>query len=109
MNNTISKEELEIIIEGLNKSDGCAENMYYIHNNFEYDLKEIYNEGWSDEGKCSTNFFVYALRKDEEDTGMRLGQFVTRYGSYYSDYDWDYESVALVKEKEVTIKKWVYC
>lgn len=98
-----------IIIEELNESAKSAEDMYCEYKDSEYTLKEIYNDGWSDEGKFSTNFMVYTLQKDEKDTNIRLGQSVTRYGSYYSDYEWQYESIALVKEKEITIKKWVYC
>lgn len=106
--NMINKEDLEIIIEELNESAKSAENMYCEYKDSEYTLKEIYEDGWSDEGKYSTNFYVFALEKNEEDTGIRLGQSVNRYGSYYSDYEWEYESIALVEEKEVTIKKWIY-
>lgn len=108
-NKIISKEDLEIIIENLNESAKDAEDMFCVYNDSEYDLKEIYNDGWSDEGKYSSNFIVYTLQKDKEDTGIRLGQSVTKWGSYYSDYEWEYESIALVEEKEMTIKKWSYC
>lgn len=105
----MNKKDLEIIIEGLNKSDKDAENMFYAYNDSEYSLEEIYDDRWSDEGKYSYNFIVYSLQKDGEDTGIRLGQSVVRFGSYYSDYDYDFEPIALVEEKEMIIKKWVYC
>lgn len=105
----IDKKELEIIKNMLEESSTIAEDMECTYNNSYYNLKEIYEDGWSDEGKYSTNFMVYALQKDKEDTGVRFGQTVSRFGSYHSSYEWEYESIALVEEREMTIKGWFFC
>lgn len=65
----------------------------------------VKREEWDDEGKYSTCRLIIK----HKETGKFYAFPVTRSGSYYSDYDYDYwdDSLCEVEQQEVTTVQWV--
>lgn len=103
----LDKNELEEILNRLEKSDDDAKEMTCIYEDCEYYLKQIYQDGWIDEGKYAQNYLVFALMKGNIDTDIRISQCVCRTGNHWSGYDYEYYELVQVEEVEVTVKKWV--
>lgn len=79
--------------------------------NRSFTLIEHESEGWeSDCDKYQTNYYIFRLCEmingKHNFTDYFIGQGVTRTGSYFSHYEYDYESPELVKQVEVVeVKK----
>lgn len=74
--------------------------------NRSFTLIEDDSDGWdSDDDKYQTNYYIFRLCEmingKHEPTDYLIGQGVTRTGSYYSHYEFTYESPELVKKVEV--------
>lgn len=69
-----------------------------------YDLKEVHDNGWDDEGKYQHRQLVSEVIEDGEPTGILLSQITSRSGSYYSDYYYDHHAPELVRKEEKVIK-----
>lgn len=105
----ISKEDLEVIRDLLVGSAKDAEDMYCEYNGDRYNLESCDGDTWIDDGKYQFKNEIFELFKNGEGTEVFYGQGVTRSGSYYTDYYYEYESLREVKmvEKTIVVKKWV--
>ncbi|HID0768063.1 TPA: hypothetical protein ACXDAZ_002592 [Clostridium botulinum] len=102
--------------------DECGSEDLECYNGFEIDgityaLEQIEEEDWISGGKyeCSSNVFRIGISNKEcawkvdKPLDLYIKQDVSRTGSYYSDYFYDYEKPYMVEQKEETIvvNKWV--
>ena len=80
-----------------------------------YYFEEVYEEDWCDCGKYAHSYTVYRVSiytlNDEfvEDTELYLRHDVTRSGSYFSYYEYDFETPYRVKKikKIIEVEEWV--
>ncbi|HCL4447164.1 TPA: hypothetical protein N2D16_002769 [Clostridium botulinum] len=82
-----------------------------------YALEQIEEGDWISEGKYeySSNVFRIGIANKEcawkvdKPLNLYINQDVSRTGSYYTDYTYDYEEPYIVEQKEetVVVKKWV--
>lgn len=78
---------------------------------YKYYFEEIEEEDWVDEGKYSYSSSIYRVAKWTydgkfvEDLDLYLRQSCTRYGSYYNGYEYEFDSVEMVEEREETITR----
>ena len=73
------------------------------------DAKEESDCSWEDEGKYQQGTYIMRVFKNDEPTDLYLSQGVTRYGSYYTDWDYTYDEVEICEKKVelVPITKYV--
>ena len=73
------------------------------------DFKEESDCSYEDEGKYQCGTYVVRVIKNGEPTDLYLSQGVTRYGSYYTDWDYTYDEVDICEKKTelVPITKFV--
>lgn len=85
-----------------------------IVDDFSYVFEEVYEDDWYDYGKFQESFTIYRVSKYTtknefiEDLDMFIRQDCIRSGSYYSDYEFEYEDIYLVEEKEEVITRKVW-
>lgn len=80
-----------------------------------YALEEVKEIEWEDEGKYQNGECVYRIGVAYDDIpynieipfDLYIKQYVSRNGSYYTDYNYEYEKPFVVEKKEVTTIKWV--
>ena len=104
----------EELIEEIN-TNASLEDQEIILNDKKYYFEEIYEDGWEDQGKYSDNYSVFRVSVCDknggflEDLDMYIRQDCIRCGSYFSYYEYEYETPYLVKEKTetVVVKNWV--
>lgn len=106
----LTNEQIKTIISLFSKEID-VEDQEVKFNDTSYYLSEIENEGWSSQGKYETNIYIFELVVGEnyDRTGIFVRQGQTRYGSYYSDYEYYLEDLETVEqiEQSIVIKKWV--
>lgn len=120
LENELTKEEIEIgkaICEIIGNSDIENSDTDLTVNGVKYAIKEIEEWNWSDEGKYSYGECVCQLGiADKENTwniaegkemNVYIKQTATRCGSYFTDYDYVYDTPSLVKKKKVEKEIWV--
>ena len=54
---------------------------------------------YEDEGKYQCGTYIVRVIKNGEPTDLYLSQEVTRYGSYYTDWDYSYDEVDICEKK----------
>ena len=54
---------------------------------------------WEDEGKYQCGTYIVRVIKKGEPTDLYLSQGVTRYGSYYTEWDYTYDEVDICEKK----------
>lgn len=82
---------------------------------FKFCFEETEDEGWSDAGKYSDNGYIFRVSVFDaeggfvEDLDLYIKQYVTRYGSYFSDYYYEYDAPFRVEKikKVVEVEEWV--
>ena len=100
--NLISK-----IVKKLGKQD--FEEFEYTYNNKIYGFKEIGDEEWDDQGKYQYRIEQGQLiemdenYKEIQSFNYGVSRSVQRNGSYFTDYNYDYEPYEMFKLKEVLI------
>ena len=91
----IPGEIFQEIINGINQEDSL-EDQSVIVNDVKYYLIEVENTGWEDDGKYDFQDATYQVTSVDENYkpikkyNAFISQSVSRTGSYYSDYYYDY-------------------
>lgn len=103
-------EELREEING----DLALADQEVVLDNYKYYFEEVEEGDWVDNGKYAHSYTVYRVSKwalDGEhidDLDLLIKQDCTRTGSYYSYYEFYYESIYMVEKREKTIIKTVW-
>lgn len=77
-----------------------------------YGFKEIEREDVVDEGKYKLGANIYQLVVRDKETGTNTGTLLffkqpfVAYGDYWSGYEYEYEEVIQVEQKQKTITYW---
>lgn len=82
---------------------------------YTFSFEEVETADWEDEGKYSQGGYVYRVAVHDmeggfvEDLDLYVRQWVTRCGSYFSEYYYEYDSPYRVKleKKIVEVEEWV--
>jgi len=91
----ISGEIFQEIINGIDQED-FLEDQSVVVNDVRYYLSEVENAGWEDDGKYQYRYATYQIvnvnenYKTTKSYNAFISQSVSRTGSYYSDYYYDY-------------------
>jgi len=95
------------IVKKLEKED--LENFTYTYNNKIYGFKDISNDNWDDEGKYQYKTEQGQLIEMNEnyqeiqEFNFGISRSIQRNGSYFTDYNYDYEPYEIFEIKEVLI------
>lgn len=100
----------EAIKEEINSNIALLDQCVSI-DGYTYYFEEVYEDGWDDCGKYSDSFTIYRVAKWTndgefiEDLDMLIRQDCMRCGSYFSYYEYEFDEIYLVEEKEETITR----
>lgn len=102
------KKDIAKIIDELIGSHDDLKDMYYEFEGNNYSFKIIDGENWEGNGKYQTRYIIGELMNNEESLNIYYGQGQTRVGSYFTEYEVEFEDSHEIEKYEEMVKvtKW---
>ena len=105
------KIDIKELLKKFDNSIALEDHEYVTFENVNYAFNEFDNEEDIDEGKYKSGATIYELvvydeNDKEKQTGIFVRQSYTKYGEYWSGYEYEYDELVQVEEKQKTITYW---